>query len=110
MKLDYITGSPPKPSHFTVLVRGIPKTIGEPLGDTIRNFFLHYHGSSYLGHQIICRRGKLQNFFVSIFTLCSLLFSEVFNVQLRCYTLLHVYQHVAYVSCLRAIYPNVMNS
>ncbi|KAG6532793.1 CSC1-like protein RXW8 [Zingiber officinale] len=66
MKLDYIIGSPPKPSHFTVLVRGIPKSIGEPLGDTIRNFFLHYHGSSYLGHQIICRRGKLQNFFSNV--------------------------------------------
>ncbi|XP_072971847.1 CSC1-like protein RXW8 [Typha angustifolia] len=60
MRLSHITGSPPNPSHFSVLVRAIPLSKDEPLGDTIRNFFSNYHGSSYLSHQMIYRAGKVQ--------------------------------------------------
>ncbi|THU72280.1 hypothetical protein C4D60_Mb04t10430 [Musa balbisiana] len=62
MKLAHVTGSPPNPSHFTILVRAIPKSTEESLTDTIRNFFTNYHGSSYLSHQIISRTGKFQKF------------------------------------------------
>ncbi|VAH94812.1 unnamed protein product [Triticum turgidum subsp. durum] len=61
-RLAHITGSTPNPGHFAVLVRSIPKSHNELLDDTIRNFFLNYHGSSYLSHQMIYRKGKLQNF------------------------------------------------
>lgn len=66
MKLAHVTGSPPNPSHFTILVRAIPKSTEEYLTDTIRNFFTNYHGSSYLSHQIISRTGKFQKFMVCI--------------------------------------------
>uniref|UniRef100_A0A1D1Z0N5 Putative membrane protein YLR241W n=1 Tax=Anthurium amnicola TaxID=1678845 RepID=A0A1D1Z0N5_9ARAE len=62
MRLAYVTGSgsPPNPSHFTVLVRAIPKSIEEPFSDSVRDFFTKYHGSSYLSHQMIYRAGKVQ--------------------------------------------------
>ncbi|KAK8444271.1 hypothetical protein SEVIR_9G108400v4 [Setaria viridis] len=61
-RLAHITGSPPNPGHFTVLVRSIPKSDNELLDDTIRNFFVNYHGSSYLSHQMILRKGHFQRF------------------------------------------------
>ncbi|GJN23469.1 hypothetical protein PR202_gb11119 [Eleusine coracana subsp. coracana] len=61
-RLAHITGSSPNPGHFSVLVRSIPKSDNELLDDTIRNFFVNYHGSSYLSHQMIYRKGKLQTF------------------------------------------------
>ncbi|KAM0915567.1 hypothetical protein ACQ4PT_010741 [Festuca glaucescens] len=61
-RLAHITGSTPNPGHFAVLVRSIPKSGNELLDDTIRNFFVNYHGASYLSHQMIYRKGKLQNF------------------------------------------------
>ncbi|EEE59847.1 hypothetical protein OsJ_12422 [Oryza sativa Japonica Group] len=57
-RLAHITGSPPGPGHFSVIVRSIPKSDNELLDDTIRNFFVNYHGSSYLSHQMIYRKGK----------------------------------------------------
>uniref|UniRef100_A0ACD5X6Z7 Uncharacterized protein n=1 Tax=Avena sativa TaxID=4498 RepID=A0ACD5X6Z7_AVESA len=61
-RLAHITASTPNPGHFAVLVRSIPKSGNELLDDTIRNFFVNYHGASYLSHQMIYRKGKLQNF------------------------------------------------
>jgi len=61
-RLAHITGSSPNPGHFTVLVRSIPKSDNELLDDTIRNFFVNYHGSSYLSHQMILRKGHFQRF------------------------------------------------
>nr|CAB3493407.1 unnamed protein product [Digitaria exilis] len=61
-RLAHITGGPPNPSQFTVLVRSIPRSDNELLDDTIRNFFVNYHGSSYLSHQVILRRGHFQRF------------------------------------------------
>jgi hypothetical protein len=65
-RLAHITASSPNPGHFSVLVRSIPKSDNELLDDTIRNFFVNYHGSSYLSHQMIYRKGKLQRFVVRI--------------------------------------------
>uniref|UniRef100_A0A0D3FNI1 CSC1/OSCA1-like 7TM region domain-containing protein n=2 Tax=Oryza TaxID=4527 RepID=A0A0D3FNI1_9ORYZ len=61
-RLAHITGSPPDPGQFSVLVRSIPKSDNELLDDTIRNFFVNYHGSSYLSHQMIYRKGSMQKF------------------------------------------------
>ncbi|XP_020092492.1 CSC1-like protein RXW8 isoform X1 [Ananas comosus] len=60
MRLFHINQSPPNPSHFTVLVRGIPKSTEVPLSDTVKNFFTKYHGSSYLSHQMVYKVGKVQ--------------------------------------------------
>lgn len=59
-RIHYITKSPPNLSHFSVLVRAIPKSTEEAFSDSVRNFFTNYHGSSYLSHQIICKTGKVQ--------------------------------------------------
>ncbi|WOL16994.1 CSC1-like protein RXW8 [Canna indica] len=66
LKLDHITGSPPNPCHFTILVRSIPKSPGLPLNEIIKNFFINYHGLSYLSHQIIRRRGRFQKIMVQL--------------------------------------------
>ncbi|KAK1269981.1 hypothetical protein QJS04_geneDACA022098 [Acorus gramineus] len=60
MRLSYISRSPPNPSHFTVLVRAIPRSAEESFSDAVQTFFMKYHGSSYLSHQIIYRCGKVQ--------------------------------------------------
>ncbi|KAJ0980363.1 hypothetical protein J5N97_008618 [Dioscorea zingiberensis] len=59
MRLVHITQDP-NPSHFTVLVRSIPKSDEESYDDSVRNFFQKYHASSYLSHQIIYKTGKVQ--------------------------------------------------
>lgn len=53
MRLAHITGSPPNPSHFAVLVRSIPKSSEQSYSDLVQKFFTNYHGSSYLSHQMI---------------------------------------------------------
>jgi calcium permeable stress-gated cation channel len=65
MRLIYVTRSAPNPSHFTVLVRGIPKSAEESYNDTVTNFFTKYHASSYLSHQIVYKVGKVQKILVS---------------------------------------------
>ncbi|XP_078437206.1 hyperosmolality-gated Ca2+ permeable channel 2.1-like [Wolffia australiana] len=58
LRLAYIIGSPPNPRHFTILVRGIPKSMDESVCDTVRRFFSKYY-SNYLSHQMIYRTGKV---------------------------------------------------
>ncbi|KAJ3674428.1 hypothetical protein LUZ60_005044 [Juncus effusus] len=60
MRLIHITHSTPKPSHFTVLVRGIPKSKEESFDETVTNFFTKYYASSYLSHQMVYKAGKVQ--------------------------------------------------
>ncbi|CAL9166175.1 unnamed protein product [Musa hybrid cultivar] len=60
MRQIHITRSPADPSHFTVLVRGVPKSTEESLNETVRHFFTRYHGPSYLSHQMVFRVGKIQ--------------------------------------------------
>ncbi|CAA7399447.1 unnamed protein product [Spirodela intermedia] len=60
LRLAYITGSAPNPSHFSVLVRAIPSSTGEPFSDSVRSFFTKYHSLDYLSHQMIYRTGKVQ--------------------------------------------------
>ncbi|XP_008790275.3 CSC1-like protein RXW8 [Phoenix dactylifera] len=62
MRLAHITQSPPNPSHFSVLVRSIPRSSDESLDDAIKNFFTNYHGLSYLSHRTIHRTGKVHKF------------------------------------------------
>ncbi|XP_020530029.1 CSC1-like protein RXW8 isoform X2 [Amborella trichopoda] len=60
MRLAHLIGSPPNPSHFTVLVRAIPKSDSESFSDSVKNFFTNYHSSSYLSHQMVFKTGKIQ--------------------------------------------------
>ncbi|KAA8538255.1 hypothetical protein F0562_027922 [Nyssa sinensis] len=60
MRVAHITRSPLNPSHFTVLVRAIPRSSEESYSDSVRKFFTKYHASSYLSHQMVYRMGKVQ--------------------------------------------------
>lgn len=67
MRLNHIDGSPPKPSHFTVLVRAIPWHPDESYSDSVEKFFQDYHASGYLSHQMVQRSGTVQKLMVRIF-------------------------------------------
>lgn len=60
LRLLHLTSATPNPSHFTILVRGIPKTAKESCSDVVDNFFTKYHSSSYLFHQVVYKVGKVQ--------------------------------------------------
>ncbi|KAG4382489.1 hypothetical protein AAZX31_14G090700 [Glycine max] len=60
LRLLHIIGSPPNPSHFTILVRSIPWSSEESYCETVKKFFSYYHASTYLSHQMIYKSGKVQ--------------------------------------------------
>ncbi|GMY07023.1 CSC1-like protein RXW8 isoform X2 [Fagus crenata] len=60
MRLAHIAGSSTNPSHFTVLVRAIPRSSEESYSDSVKKFFTKYHASSYLSHQMVYRCGRVQ--------------------------------------------------
>ncbi|KMZ75449.1 hypothetical protein ZOSMA_114G00460 [Zostera marina] len=60
MRLSHLAASPPNPSHFTILVRSIPKSTEKSLSESVMSFFSNYHASTYLSHQMIYRTGKVQ--------------------------------------------------
>ncbi|XP_047161776.1 CSC1-like protein RXW8 isoform X4 [Vigna umbellata] len=60
LRLLHIVGSPPNPSHFTILVRSVPWSSEESYCETVKKFFSHYHSSAYLSHQMIYKSGKVQ--------------------------------------------------
>ncbi|KAK9097098.1 hypothetical protein Sjap_022595 [Stephania japonica] len=60
LRLAHITKSSPNPSHFTILVRSIPWSAEESYGDSVKKFFMNYHASSYLSHQMVYHSGTIQ--------------------------------------------------
>ncbi|KAL5127132.1 CSC1-like protein RXW8 [Glycine soja] len=74
LRLLHIIGSPPNPSHFTILVRSIPWSSEESYCETVKKFFSYYHASTYLSHQMIYKSGKVQKlknsylYFILIFS------------------------------------------
>lgn len=60
LRLAHIIGSPPNPSHFTVLVRGIPWSATQSYSETVKEYFSKYYESSYLSHGMVYRASKVQ--------------------------------------------------
>ncbi|XP_062212040.1 CSC1-like protein RXW8 isoform X2 [Phragmites australis] len=60
LRLCHVSRATSNPSHFSVLVRGIPKSSEESFSSTVESFFTKYHASSYLSHQVVYKVGKLQ--------------------------------------------------
>ncbi|KAL5074627.1 hypothetical protein RYX36_013611 [Vicia faba] len=58
--LMHITGLPPKPSQFTILVRGIPWSPENSYCEAVRKFFTYYHPTTYLSHQIVYKCGAVE--------------------------------------------------
>ncbi|KAI3780383.1 hypothetical protein L2E82_10364 [Cichorium intybus] len=61
LRLEQVIRFPTKPSHFTVLVRGIPWCPGEAYSETVSKHFGSYYESSYLSHQMVYRSESLYN-------------------------------------------------
>ncbi|KAH9755907.1 CSC1-like protein RXW8 [Citrus sinensis] len=59
-RLAYITGSPPNPSHFTVLVRAVPWSAEQSYSESVKEFFMKYYASSYLSHHMVHRSSRVQ--------------------------------------------------
>lgn len=66
LRLIHISRSPTNLSHFAILVRAIPWSLEEPFTESVKNFFMNYHASSYLSHQMIYRTGKVEKLMVII--------------------------------------------
>ncbi|KAG8062066.1 hypothetical protein GUJ93_ZPchr0003g17413 [Zizania palustris] len=64
LRLLHVSRAATNPSHFTVLVRGIPKSTKESFSCTVESFFNKYHASGYLSHQVISKVGKVQKIVV----------------------------------------------
>ncbi|KAL0907244.1 hypothetical protein M5K25_025801 [Dendrobium thyrsiflorum] len=71
LRLDHITARPPKLSHFSILVRSIPRLRDMPLDDVIKIFFITYHGMSYLSHQRIHRSGAFHKIMTNAEKVCT---------------------------------------
>ncbi|KAI4352535.1 hypothetical protein L6164_006775 [Bauhinia variegata] len=52
-RIAYFFSSKPQPHQFTTLVRGIPVPPGSTVSETVQDFFMDYHPSTYLSHSIM---------------------------------------------------------
>uniref|UniRef100_A0A1D1XSZ1 Putative membrane protein C2G11.09 n=1 Tax=Anthurium amnicola TaxID=1678845 RepID=A0A1D1XSZ1_9ARAE len=59
-RLAYFYASKPQPHHFTILVRGIPKSTAGHFSDSVEGFFSEYHSSTYLSHTMVRQTSKLR--------------------------------------------------
>lgn len=59
-RFAYFYSTPPQANHFTILVRGIPKSDQLSLSDTVAEFFTEYYPSTYVSHQMVYHTRKLQ--------------------------------------------------
>ncbi|XP_041014864.1 CSC1-like protein At1g69450 isoform X4 [Juglans microcarpa x Juglans regia] len=59
-RIAYFHSSKPQPHQFTILVRGIPVSVGSSISDSIQSFFTEYHPSTYLSHMVVRRTNKLR--------------------------------------------------
>lgn len=60
-RFSYFNSSPPQPNHFTILVRGIPKSDQHSMSETVEEFFTLYHPSTYLSHQMVYHSSRVQS-------------------------------------------------
>lgn len=58
--LGHVTGLPPKPSQFTILVRGIPWSSEDSYCEAVKKFFTYYHPTTSLSHQIVYKCGAVE--------------------------------------------------
>ncbi|XAR48447.1 hypothetical protein NMG60_11031269 [Bertholletia excelsa] len=76
LRLEHIVGTSGNPSQFTVLVRSIPCSPDDSYSDLLRNYFMTYHPSSYLSHQMVYRFGTVQKLKTEAAKICKMLKSS----------------------------------
>ncbi|CAM8965221.1 unnamed protein product [Rhodiola kirilowii] len=69
-RIDYFYSSKPQLHHFTILVRGIPKSSTGTYSDSVESFFTEYHLSTYLSHSVVRRSSKIQGIMNDAEKLC----------------------------------------
>ncbi|XP_068483464.1 CSC1-like protein RXW8 isoform X4 [Phaseolus vulgaris] len=60
LRLVHITSSQPNPSHFAIVVRGIPWSSEQSYCETVKKFFSFYHPTTYLSHQVVYKSGVVE--------------------------------------------------
>ncbi|XP_078430264.1 hyperosmolality-gated Ca2+ permeable channel 2.3 [Wolffia australiana] len=63
-RMLYFYASKPQPHHFTVLVRGIPRSREGSYSESVEKFFSDIHASSYLTHIMVRQTSKLRRLIV----------------------------------------------
>ncbi|KAG4391970.1 hypothetical protein GLYMA_04G048800v4 [Glycine max] len=84
LRLVHITASSPNPSHFTILVRGIPWSSEQLYCDTVKKFFAFYHAQTYLSHQIVYKSGTFQKLKDDTEYMCKMLSGSCGSMELPC--------------------------
>ncbi|OWM64559.1 CSC1-like protein HYP1 [Punica granatum] len=59
--IDYFYASKPLPHQFTVLVRGIPVSVGDSVSEKVGSFFSEFYPTVYLSHSVVRRTSKLHS-------------------------------------------------
>lgn len=59
-RVAYFYSSKPQPHQFTVLVRSIPISPGNSVGESVDHFFTEYYPSTYLSHVVVRKTSRLQ--------------------------------------------------
>lgn len=88
LRLAYISDSAPNPSHFTVLVRGIPWSNTQSYSETVKKFFTDYYASSYLSHQMVYRASKYQKLMSDAEKMCKMIKIVADPQSIQCRTCL----------------------
>ncbi|KAG8654164.1 CSC1-like protein At1g69450 isoform X3 [Manihot esculenta] len=60
-RIAYFYSSKPQPHQFTILVRGIPVSVGSSVSESVESFFTEFHPTTYLSHVVVRRTSKLRN-------------------------------------------------
>ncbi|WVZ21511.1 hypothetical protein V8G54_008833, partial [Vigna mungo] len=84
LRLLHITSSQPNPSHFAILVRGIPWSPDQSYCETVKKFFSFYHPSTYLSHQIVYKSGSVQKLKDDAEYMCKMLSSGCGSMEQTC--------------------------
>ncbi|XP_021661777.2 CSC1-like protein At1g69450 isoform X3 [Hevea brasiliensis] len=60
-RIAYFYSSKPQPRQFTILVRGIPVSVGSSVSESVESFFTEFHPTTYLSHMVVRRTSKLRS-------------------------------------------------
>ncbi|XP_002522488.2 CSC1-like protein At1g69450 isoform X1 [Ricinus communis] len=76
-RIAYFYSSKPQPHQFTILVRGIPVSVGSSISETVERFFTEYHPTTYLSHMVVRRSSNLR----SLVTEAKKLYTRLLHLQ-----------------------------
>ncbi|XP_057993342.1 CSC1-like protein At1g69450 isoform X4 [Hevea brasiliensis] len=78
-RIAYFYSSKPQPHQFTILVRGIPVSVGSSVSESVESFFTEFHPTTYLSHMVVHRTSKLR----SLINEAKTLYKRLLHLQLE---------------------------